>query len=195
MTISTCKFILNKLICCSCIDNLFTAPTTVRLRSFCVCSRLMSYWHSVQCVNMLCKTRLLYWMNNGTVQKRRSSHVSCLRYEFLSLFRARHWLYLRDSFATSTVRSWLWMIDGSFVVVRTSMTVPWMETMILRLRWWLVRQIRQVIDWKAHMITEDSDMVESMMDGKKYMASAYATTLRRTLMRGKSFTLTFSGPY
>lgn len=45
------------------------------------------------------------------------------------------------------------------------------------------------------MITEDSDMIESMMDGKKYMASTYATTLRRTLMRGRCFTLTSSALY
>jgi phospholipase D1/2 len=34
-------------------------------------------------------------------------------------------------------------------------------------------------------LTEDDDMVESVMDGKKYMASRLATTWRRTLMRGK----------
>lgn len=49
------------------------------------------------------------------------------------------------------------------------------------------------MNWKINMITEDSDMVESMMDGKKYMASAYATTLRRTLMRGKRSILMFPG--
>ncbi|EAL20781.1 hypothetical protein CNBE1430 [Cryptococcus deneoformans B-3501A] len=38
-------------------------------------------------------------------------------------------------------------------------------------------------DSEIALVIEDSDMVESMMDGKKYMASAYATTLRRTLMR------------
>jgi len=32
---------------------------------------------------------------------------------------------------------------------------------------------------------EDDDYVESVMDGKKYMASRLATTWRRTLMRGK----------
>jgi phospholipase D1/2 len=31
---------------------------------------------------------------------------------------------------------------------------------------------------------EDADLVESVMDGKKYMASRLATTWRRTLMRG-----------
>ncbi|WVQ89447.1 hypothetical protein IAS59_003207 [Cryptococcus gattii] len=38
-------------------------------------------------------------------------------------------------------------------------------------------------DSEIALVIEDSDMVESMMDGKKYMASTYATTLRRTLMR------------
>ncbi|WWD04171.1 hypothetical protein V865_002237 [Kwoniella europaea PYCC6329] len=38
-------------------------------------------------------------------------------------------------------------------------------------------------DSEIAVVIEDSDMVESMMDGKKYMASNYATTLRRTLMR------------
>lgn len=33
---------------------------------------------------------------------------------------------------------------------------------------------------------EDDDYVESVMDGKKYMASRLATTWRRTLMRGKN---------
>jgi phospholipase D1/2 len=34
------------------------------------------------------------------------------------------------------------------------------------------------------MPVEDDDFVESVMDGKKYMASRLATTWRRTLMRG-----------
>ncbi|WWD20129.1 hypothetical protein CI109_104605 [Kwoniella shandongensis] len=38
-------------------------------------------------------------------------------------------------------------------------------------------------DSEIAVVIEDGEMVESMMDGKKYMASAYATTLRRTLMR------------
>ncbi|KNX49943.2 phospholipase D [Cryptococcus deuterogattii R265] len=38
-------------------------------------------------------------------------------------------------------------------------------------------------DSEIALVIEDSDMIESMMDGKKYMASTYATTLRRTLMR------------
>ncbi|OCF61802.1 phospholipase D [Kwoniella mangroviensis CBS 10435] len=38
-------------------------------------------------------------------------------------------------------------------------------------------------DSEIAVVIEDSDMVESMMDGKKYMASNYATTLRRNLMR------------
>ncbi|WVF68604.1 hypothetical protein IAT40_003374 [Kwoniella sp. CBS 6097] len=38
-------------------------------------------------------------------------------------------------------------------------------------------------DSEIAIVIEDSDMVESKMDGKKYMAGAYATTLRRTLMR------------
>ncbi|WVQ75129.1 hypothetical protein IAR50_004738 [Cryptococcus sp. DSM 104548] len=38
-------------------------------------------------------------------------------------------------------------------------------------------------DSEIAIVIEDSTMVESVMDGKKYMASAYATTLRRSLMR------------
>ncbi|ODO00720.1 phospholipase D [Cryptococcus wingfieldii CBS 7118] len=38
-------------------------------------------------------------------------------------------------------------------------------------------------DSEIAIVIEDSTMVESLMDGKKYMASAYATTLRRSLMR------------
>nr|ODN91177.1 phospholipase D [Cryptococcus depauperatus CBS 7841] len=38
-------------------------------------------------------------------------------------------------------------------------------------------------DSEIALVIEDSDMVESVMDGKKYMASRYATTLRRSLMR------------
>ena len=40
-------------------------------------------------------------------------------------------------------------------------------------------------DSEIAVLIEDQDMVESMMDGKKYMASRLATTWRRTLMRGK----------
>ncbi|KAL7424937.1 hypothetical protein Q5752_000624 [Cryptotrichosporon argae] len=38
-------------------------------------------------------------------------------------------------------------------------------------------------DSEIAIVIEDGDMVESMMDGKKYMASRLATTWRRTLMR------------
>ncbi|ORX37927.1 hypothetical protein BD324DRAFT_623854 [Kockovaella imperatae] len=38
-------------------------------------------------------------------------------------------------------------------------------------------------DSEIAVVIEDQDMVESMMDGKKYMASRVATTWRRTLMR------------
>ncbi|WWC93003.1 uncharacterized protein L201_007967 [Kwoniella dendrophila CBS 6074] len=38
-------------------------------------------------------------------------------------------------------------------------------------------------DSEIAILIEDSDMIESTMDGKKYMASNYATTLRRSLMR------------
>ena len=41
-------------------------------------------------------------------------------------------------------------------------------------------------DSEIGIVMEDQDMVESMMDGKKYMASRLATTWRRTLMRGES---------
>jgi phosphatidylserine/phosphatidylglycerophosphate/cardiolipin synthase-like enzyme len=40
-------------------------------------------------------------------------------------------------------------------------------------------------DSEIAIVIEDQDMVESVMDGKKYMASRLATTWRRTLMRGK----------
>ena len=39
-------------------------------------------------------------------------------------------------------------------------------------------------DSEIAVLMEDQDMVESVMDGKKYMASRLATTWRRTLMRG-----------
>ncbi|WVQ79396.1 hypothetical protein IAT38_001493 [Cryptococcus sp. DSM 104549] len=38
-------------------------------------------------------------------------------------------------------------------------------------------------DSEIAIVIEDTDMVESTMDGKKYLASKYATTLRRSLMR------------
>jgi phosphatidylserine/phosphatidylglycerophosphate/cardiolipin synthase-like enzyme len=41
-------------------------------------------------------------------------------------------------------------------------------------------------DSEIAILMEDQDMVESTMDGKKYMASRLATTWRRTLMRGES---------
>ena len=40
-------------------------------------------------------------------------------------------------------------------------------------------------DSEVAILMEDQDMVESVMDGKKYMASRLATTWRRTLMRGE----------
>jgi len=40
-------------------------------------------------------------------------------------------------------------------------------------------------DSEIALLMEDEDLVESVMDGKKYMASRLATTWRRTLMRGK----------
>ena len=40
-------------------------------------------------------------------------------------------------------------------------------------------------DSEIALLMEDQDMVESVMDGKKYMASRLATTWRRTLMRGE----------
>ena len=40
-------------------------------------------------------------------------------------------------------------------------------------------------DSEIAVLIEDQDMVESMMDGKKYMASRLATTWRRQLMRGE----------
>lgn len=42
-------------------------------------------------------------------------------------------------------------------------------------------------DSEIAILMEDSDMVESVMDGKKYMASRLATSWRRTLMRGELF--------
>lgn len=41
-------------------------------------------------------------------------------------------------------------------------------------------------DSEIAILIEDSEMIESVMDGKKYMASKLATSWRRTLMRGKS---------
>jgi phospholipase D1/2 len=43
-------------------------------------------------------------------------------------------------------------------------------------------------DSEIALLMEDADLVESVMDGKKYMASRLATTWRRTLMRGKPHT-------
>lgn len=39
-------------------------------------------------------------------------------------------------------------------------------------------------DSEIAVVIEDMDLVESQMDGKKYMASRLATQWRRTLMRG-----------
>ena len=44
--------------------------------------------------------------------------------------------------------------------------------------------ILSIVDWYSRLV-EDADMVESKMDGKKYMASRVATTWRRNLMRGE----------
>ena len=41
-------------------------------------------------------------------------------------------------------------------------------------------------DSEIAIVIEDSDMVESVMDGKKYMASRLASSWRRTLMRGEA---------
>lgn len=41
-------------------------------------------------------------------------------------------------------------------------------------------------DSEIAVVIEDFDMVESTMDGEKYMASRLATMWRRTLMRGES---------
>ena len=43
-------------------------------------------------------------------------------------------------------------------------------------------------DSEIAILIEDQDMVESTMDGKKYMASRFATTWRRKLMRGRCLT-------
>jgi phospholipase D1/2 len=40
-------------------------------------------------------------------------------------------------------------------------------------------------DSEIAVVIEDAEMVESRMDGKKYMASKLATMWRRTLMRGE----------
>lgn len=42
-------------------------------------------------------------------------------------------------------------------------------------------------DSEIAILIEDNEMVESVMDGKKYMASKLATSWRRTLMRGTSY--------
>jgi phospholipase D1/2 len=48
-------------------------------------------------------------------------------------------------------------------------------------------------DSEIAILIEDSEMVESVMDGKKYMASKLATSWRRQLMRGEPF-LHFPAP-
>lgn len=36
-------------------------------------------------------------------------------------------------------------------------------------------------------VVEDSDMIESTMDGKPYQVARFAATLRRSLFKGRSF--------
>jgi phospholipase D1/2 len=40
-------------------------------------------------------------------------------------------------------------------------------------------------DSEIAIVIEDDDMIESTMDGKKYLASRFAATWRRALMKGE----------
>jgi phospholipase D1/2 len=41
-------------------------------------------------------------------------------------------------------------------------------------------------DSEIALVVEDTDLIETTMDGQKYMASRFAATLRRQLWRGES---------
>lgn len=47
-------------------------------------------------------------------------------------------------------------------------------------------------DSEIALVIEDDDMVESTMDGRPFMASRFATTLRRKLFRGENSSKAYS---